>query len=288
MQLMGMFRHRFHIDKGVLFLLLLGDLLVIGTASLVEAASLSLSPEEGQAIFQEKCMACHTIGQGDRVGPDLKGVTARRDRGWLTRWLLAPDQMLAQGDPIATELLKKYKDVPMPNQGLTEGQVAAVIAYLESGAEASAAQPGQAFALPPGDPILGKNLFTGVIRFQNAGPPCMACHSIAGIGALGGGTLGPDLTEAYSRYGAAGLVSVLANMPFPTMNPIFSKRLLTPEEQAHLRAFLQQAVAERPTQAVGQLALLAVAGLVVLLVLAHLIWRHRLTAVRRPLVGRVS
>ncbi|MFN3338009.1 MAG: hypothetical protein ACK42I_10985, partial [Thermomicrobium sp.] len=48
--------------------------------------------------------------------------------------------------------------------------------------------------LPPGDPIRGKELFTGVLRFENGGPPCQACHSIGGIGALGGGQLGPDLT----------------------------------------------------------------------------------------------
>lgn len=42
---------------------------------------------EGQALFQEKCVACHTIGQGDRVGPDLAGVTARRSHAWLEAWI---------------------------------------------------------------------------------------------------------------------------------------------------------------------------------------------------------
>ncbi|MDP2702657.1 MAG: c-type cytochrome [Candidatus Rokubacteria bacterium] len=42
---------------------------------------------EGQALFHEECVACHTIGQGDRVGPDLAGVTARRDRAWLEAWI---------------------------------------------------------------------------------------------------------------------------------------------------------------------------------------------------------
>ena len=42
-----------------------------------------------------------------------------------------------------------------------------------------------------GNAETGKDLFTGVVRFQNGGPPCMACHSTGGIGALGGGSLGP-------------------------------------------------------------------------------------------------
>ncbi len=95
---------------------------------------------EGEALFQQKCGACHTVGGGDLVGPDLQGVTGRRERAWLARWILTPDRMLASGDPIATELFNKYNKIPMPNLGLTDQQVEALIAYLES-LEAGAAPP---------------------------------------------------------------------------------------------------------------------------------------------------
>ncbi|MBI2848604.1 MAG: cytochrome c [Chloroflexi bacterium] len=127
---------------GILLFLLMG-LRLINSGTQVLAVPLSQDPKEGQAIFQEKCAACHTIGQGDRVGPDLKGVTASRDRAWLTRWLLAPDRMISQGDPIATGLLKKYNNMPMPNLGLTEQQVEAVIAYLKTAETAPVAIPAQ-------------------------------------------------------------------------------------------------------------------------------------------------
>jgi len=42
---------------------------------------------KGQYTFAYHCAACHTIGHGDRIGPDLDGVTARRDRDWLHRYL---------------------------------------------------------------------------------------------------------------------------------------------------------------------------------------------------------
>ena len=96
--------------------------------------------EAGNKIFQEKCTACHTIGKGPLVGPDLKGVTARRPREWLEQWIAAPDAMLAKKDPVATELLRQCRDVPMPNQGLSTSDVTAVLAYLET-AETAAAQP---------------------------------------------------------------------------------------------------------------------------------------------------
>lgn len=87
---------------------------------------------EGANLFQARCAACHTIGKGDRLGPDLSGVTKRRERDWLARYLLAPDWMRSQGDPIALELSAKYTGVPMPNLGLTETQVDLLIGYLEA------------------------------------------------------------------------------------------------------------------------------------------------------------
>ncbi len=254
--------------------------LVLLTARAVAAAP---PPERGQAIFQERCVACHTVGQGDRVGPDLAGVAARREAAWLTRWISAPDRMLAERDPIATGLLQKYRNVPMPNQGLGPEEVAAVVAYL--GAPASAS--GATVALPAGDAAVGKDLFTGRRRLRNGGPPCMACHSIAGLGALGGGALGPDLTMAASKFGDSGLASVLATVPFPTMSPIFAPRPLTTDEQADLRAFIQQSpVAERGPGAMGWLSAFALAGTALLFGLVHFTWRHRLGGVRAPMVAR--
>lgn len=40
----------------------------------------------GQRLFASKCSACHTIGKGDKLGPDLAGVSARRERAWIARY----------------------------------------------------------------------------------------------------------------------------------------------------------------------------------------------------------
>jgi protein SCO1/2 len=86
----------------------------------------------GEFLFGSRCSACHTIGQGDKIGPDLAGVTARRDRNWLARYVQQPDRMLAEGDPIAKALFEKYKNARMPNVSLGTADVQAVLAYLES------------------------------------------------------------------------------------------------------------------------------------------------------------
>ncbi len=99
--------------------------------SYAEAPKLTLN--KGQYLFSARCAACHTIGQGDKVtGPDLLGVTSTRNRAWLLRFIAVPDQMLAEKDPIATALFKKYKEVQMPNLGLSEADAAFLIDYMEA------------------------------------------------------------------------------------------------------------------------------------------------------------
>ena len=88
--------------------------------------------EAGQKIFQTLCTACHTIGKGKLIGPDLAGVTLLREEGWLKRQIKEPDQLLAEQDPIAVQLLQEANNIPMAPLGLSDADVVAVIAYLKS------------------------------------------------------------------------------------------------------------------------------------------------------------
>jgi protein SCO1/2 len=91
-----------------------------------------LAFDTGQYLFQSRCSACHSIGQGDKVGPDLLEVTERRERAWLSHYIRVPDEVLAAGDPIATALFDKYKNVRMPNLRLASDEVADLLSYLEA------------------------------------------------------------------------------------------------------------------------------------------------------------
>ena len=88
----------------------------------------------GEQIFRTRWASCHTIEGQDRpgaLGPDLLGVTHRRDPEWLLKWLRAPDQMLRDRDPIAMAMLEKYKNLPMPNLRLKQAEGKDVLKYLE-------------------------------------------------------------------------------------------------------------------------------------------------------------
>ena len=88
--------------------------------------------ETGQQIFEDSCAACHTIGKGKLVGPDLAGVTSRREGSWLKRKIKDPEGLIAEKDPIAMQLLQEADDVPMPSPELSDEEVAAVVEYLKS------------------------------------------------------------------------------------------------------------------------------------------------------------
>jgi protein SCO1/2 len=103
---------------------------VVPQKSYAEARPVDLS--DGQYLFQSRCSACHTIGEGPRHGPDLMGVTARRERAWLARYIQAPNAVQAEGDAIAAALARQYTEVRMPNLNLGGVEVSALLTYLEA------------------------------------------------------------------------------------------------------------------------------------------------------------
>jgi len=112
--------------------------------------------KDGRYLFARHCAACHTIGHGDKIGPDLLGVINVRDRAWLARQIAMPEKMLEENDPIATALFKKYKEIQMPNLRLDQDEVSQIIDFLKKDVDgtgkADAAKP--ALQKPSGDPTM--------------------------------------------------------------------------------------------------------------------------------------
>ncbi|HEY5774483.1 MAG TPA: SCO family protein, partial [Xanthomonadales bacterium] len=88
----------------------------------------------GEQLFRTRCATCHTVTGNElegALGPDLLGVTGRREMDWLLNWLRAPDQVLANKDPIAMALYEKYNRLSMPNMRLNQQEAMSLIDYLE-------------------------------------------------------------------------------------------------------------------------------------------------------------
>jgi protein SCO1/2 len=91
---------------------------------------IALGTQPGQAMYKKICAPCHTIGVGDRVGPDLRGITERRDRAWLASYIRNPAAMLARNDPAAQAMAAKFESVRMPNLRLSEQDADDLIGFL--------------------------------------------------------------------------------------------------------------------------------------------------------------
>ena len=131
----------------------------------------------------------------------------------------------------------------------------------------------------------GAKLFTGQITFQNGGPACSSCHSVAGLPFPNGGTLGPNLTHEYNKLGPEGMNAALKTLYFPAMVSLYDPHPLTMPEQADLKAFFEAVNSQpSPPNITPLLGLIALAGFVVLIVITWIVWRNRLQGVRRKLV----
>ncbi len=89
----------------------------------------------GEQIYRTRCVTCHSLSgkePADALGPDLLGVTKRREMSWLLDWLKAPDQMLKKKDPIAMALYEQYNNLAMPNMRLNKQEALALLDYIDT------------------------------------------------------------------------------------------------------------------------------------------------------------
>lgn len=103
--------------------------------------------DAGAWYFQRNCVACHSVGGGDAVGPDLAGVTERRSLPWIEAMVRRPDSMVV-ADSVARDLLGRYQ-VPMIDRGLDGARIRAILEFLrraDRGAPEAPSRP------PPSSP----------------------------------------------------------------------------------------------------------------------------------------
>jgi len=212
--------------------------------------------EPGEQIYQTTCFACHTIGGGRLVGPDLAGVHDRRSQEWLERFVASSQAMINDGDAEAAALFEEFNRVPMPDSFISEEQIRQVLSYIKSQSSDQTADvaPSEAEQVPATAPasekdiLIGQDLFQGKIRFVNKGPACNACHEVRNDAVIGGGILATELTTVFSRMGGAGVTAILGHAPFPVMQAAYKDQSLTEDEVVALVAFLEYADSEQYNQ----------------------------------------
>ncbi len=230
--------------------------------------------QEGKALYGQFCAGCHGAEAQGIPGaiPPLAGNPRALDETHVV-------QVVRQGlsGPLEVGGVT-YNGVMPPLPQVSEAEARAIAQYLKSlgGAPAEAAPPAPRVQ---GDAALGRALYLGQKPLRNGGAPCQACHTVAGVGFFGGGSLGKDLTDAAKRLGGeAGLSALLTNPAFPVMREAYKGRPLTEAEAAALAAFLVQVSQEAPRPPSLYLGRFLVAGvflLGLLLVYQAAVWQLR-------------
>jgi cytochrome c2 len=263
-------------------------LLAVMTIALAAAAPATPSAAQDPArYYEDNCAPCHTIGGGAQGGPDLRGVTSRRSRDWLIRFLLDPQAL--ESDPAVVEMIRAAGGMTMPAiDGITRERAEGLIAFIaeRSAAPAPGATPAGEPPFTPADIAQGRDLFTGATKLSGAGPACVACHTTANLRAPGGGRLGPDLTAVHSRLGGnRGLAAWLGATPTPMMRAVYRNAELSAPEARALTAYLGDVAAALPPQAPGSsVVAAAIICAIAVVVVAAVAGRNRFRAVRRPFV----
>jgi len=267
-------------------------------AGFILLPSVSAQTQGGAVIFEKRCYSCHNIGSGDKKGPDLKGVTTQQSREWLREFIKSPAAMNRKGDQTATALFKKFSPEVMPDQDITDDQLDSIFALIDqltskneifvpAGAKLSR-------AIVPEDTQAGYDLFTGKIALASGGTSCISCHNVNGVGRMGGGTLGPDLTAVNAKYKDPELISILQTTTFPTMKSVFAAHPLNDEEIVKIFAFLQNARAANPAVQPGVNVIdpwfifAGFAATLAAFIGMDRLWRNRLRGVRQQIVRRAE
>ncbi len=248
---------------------LVGFFALLGTAAFVQAppavgaTATAIQPAlDGAQIFADRCAACHqAFGQGVAgTFPPLAANPAATDAAYV-------ESIIREGLSGPIEVLGVTYDNTMPAITLTDAEVAAVAAYVTTLAEAPPVDSGSTGTAGPADPVKGLALFVGSTSFSNGGPACAACHVAGTVDALGGPTMGPDLTHALDRLGGeAGMIGWLSTPPSPVMTPIFSEKPLDEQEVVDVVAFLAEASTQTPASNTDFMTVLGLAGTAVLFV----------------------
>lgn len=253
---------------------------------------------EGEQLFNKTCAACHTIGKGRLVGPDLLNITEKRSQEWLISFIKSSTSMIKSGDPEAVAIFKEYNHLLMPDNPYSDAQIISILEYISQGGSNTEAGDNTVavdiLSETTADNInTGLRLFSGSQQLTNGGAACTSCHKVRDERIFSSGTLAKDLSESFDVMGSAGMAAVIKNPPFPVMQVAYANHALTEEEVINLTAYLKsvskERIYQRPSDFSTFFAVLGIgAFIMILLTTIILYFKRKKFPVNREILDRPS
>lgn len=239
-------------------------------------------PEDGEQVYKAKCAACHTLGKGPLVGPDLAPGKSWTDANLVPSIKRMEKTVGALTDADVNNLVEFLKN-PVPSGGENKA--------TETDAQASAAPETDKAAetaetksstIEGGSALEGAELFDGRRAFKNGGMACNACHSLDGTSS----TMGPDLGNISERMNEAALAAACQQTPFKVMKTAYAEHPVTKQEAVNLAKYFESIKGQKQPAEKLPLNLCGAAGSVLILALVALGYRNRNSGVRNKLHRR--
>jgi len=98
----------------------------------VSLISFESHAESGQAIFDKKCTACHSITSKKKLGPGLGGINEKRSEEWLISWIKDSKAFIATGDADAKAIYEEFGNMDMQAfPDLSDDDIKGILAYIK-------------------------------------------------------------------------------------------------------------------------------------------------------------
>jgi mono/diheme cytochrome c family protein len=228
------------------------------TCNLVAQSDLKI-----ETRFLNKCATCHTVGNpdSDLDGPDL------------TDALAYTNEELNDSFDSMEETIEEKIDSTFRSELITLFRDSEVIKRIQKAIEESENSFGE--GLEEGDIALGKMLYNGKKRFENAAVSCASCHDQFAGGKLGG-SLGPPLENVYEKMGRLRLFNGIKNSKYKVMKDVYDQKKVTDQEAVHLTTYLESVKSEKSNSGLTSFILLGLLFSAISIGVLAFLYRNRL------------
>ena len=196
-------------------------------------------------IFEKNCSICHKISTEKLIGPGLAGITQRRDKAWIVKFVRSSKTLIESGDKIAVQVFNENNKIPMPeHMFLSEADVNGLIDYIANYKtpvkKALTVNASKKDGFSREEIQRGERMFYGLIPFEKGTLNCVLCHNTVSSDTLNWNPSAYELAQAWLEKDGTNLYDVMATPTSQKMTIAHGDVKLNEQEIYLISAFLSE------------------------------------------------
>lgn len=206
----------------------------------------AMAQDEGKQLFEKNCAVCHKIGGGKLVGPELLGVTQRREKDWLIKFIRNSKDLIDAGDPIAVKVYEENNKIPMQAfTNLSDGEINSIINYIDKWEpekeKVFTVDVNKKEGFSQTEILRGERLFYGLIPFEQGGTTaCVSCHNTITSDTLNWNPSAKDLAASFMAKEGMNIYKSMGEPSSEVMGKSHGEYKLTEQEVFYIASYLSE------------------------------------------------